>query len=145
MLKAVSNKAELLENLVDIYFLMLLLFLTLAKFDMRLTLYNLGLNGKNGWLCPSLLFFVVLHFPRRCQLEPWGPDIKKIPSSPVREIKFTCSHILYNSAVNLFSKRIDVTGVLTLKVGILLLLNWLIGRAHLLIVALYRRNAKPPP
>ena len=52
----VNNKAELWnsfaeENLVD-YFEF---FWTLEKFGIRLTLYNLGLNEKNGWLRPSEL------------------------------------------------------------------------------------------
>ena len=52
----VNNKAELWnsfaeENLVDCFEF----FWTLEKFGIRLTLYNLGLNEKNGWLRPSEL------------------------------------------------------------------------------------------
>jgi len=35
-----------------LFLFLFLFFWTLAKFEIRLTLYNWGLNGKNGWLRP---------------------------------------------------------------------------------------------
>ena len=73
---------------------MLLLFLTLAKFDVRLTLYNLGLNGKNAWLCPSLIFFFSLSiFPGDVIMRLEVLVLKKSPSSHSDYVGFTARHL----------------------------------------------------
>ena len=73
---------------------MLLLFLTLAKFDVRLTLYNLGLNGKKGWLCPSLIFFFSFSiFPGDVKTRLEVLVLKKSPSSHSDYVGFTARHL----------------------------------------------------